>query len=375
MMTADKAMKHIALNIDNRYVQHCSVLMASICRNNGKGVCFHILYLQLSEKSRETLSLLAEKFGSTVRFYEIDETYLSDLPTTEKWSHSIYLRLFIPKFVSDEINRVLYLDCDMVVRGDLEELWNTDLTGKAAAVVEDLHHFNSPMIERLGYDPYESYFNSGMLLMNLDYFRRFGIVEKLFKYMKDNLSLLIHPDQDALNAVLHGQCVFVHCRWNFHYRYQVSYLCPQLFLQSDLAGRAKRTPVILHFSEFKPWNMNCDSPYKGEYFKYLADTEFSGYKIPMDWSYFLSQRYVGSTKNIQVSKMVKYFIRQIGITGWLIITYFGLISPLLKYAIPVPVSMIVVPLAMIVLGVVAYVKVKKGKPYLIMPYCWWHLSL
>lgn len=59
--------------------------------------------------------------------------------------------------------------------------------------------------------------------------------------------------------------------------------------------------------------------------------------------------------------MVKYFIRQIGITGWLIITYFGLISPLLKYAIPVPVSMIVVPLAMIVLGVVAYVKVKKRK--------------
>ena len=291
MMTTGKTIKHIALNIDDRYVQHCSVLMASICRNNnGKEVYFHILYLQLSERSRETLRCLAEKFGSMVSFYGVDETYLSDLPTTEKWSHSIYLRLFIPKFVSDEISRVLYLDCDMVVRDNLEELWNTDLTDKAAAVVEDLHHFNSPMIERLGYDPYESYFNSGMLLMNLDYFRRFDIVEKLFKYMKDNLSLLIHPDQDALNAILHGQCVFVHCRWNFHYRYRVSYLYPQLFLQPDLTGSAKRTPVILHFSEFKPWNMNCDSPYKGEYFKYLADTDFSGYKAPMDWPYFLKSR-------------------------------------------------------------------------------------
>ena len=290
-MATNEAIMHIALNIDDRYVQHCSVLMASVCRNNvGRSVCFHILYLRLRKESEETLRRLAAKFGNSVSFYEVAEASLSGLPTTEKWSHSIYLRLFIPTLVGCDIHRVLYLDCDMVVRGSLDELWNIDLTDMAAAVVEDLHHFNSPMIERLGYDPYESYFNSGMLLMNLDYFRKHDVVNRLFAYMKANLEALIHPDQDALNAVLHGQCVFVHCRWNFHYRFQVSYLCPCLFLQPDLEGKAMRFPVILHFSEFKPWNMNCDSPYKGEYFKYLADTEFRGYKVPMDWAYFLKSK-------------------------------------------------------------------------------------
>ena len=59
--------------------------------------------------------------------------------------------------------------------------------------------------------------------------------------------------------------------------------------------------------------------------------------------------------------MAKHFLNNIGIVGWLIITYFGLISPLLKYVIPVPISMIVVPLAMIVLGIMAYAKVKRKK--------------
>lgn len=280
-------MVHIALNIDNRYVQHCSVLIASICKNNGEDIYFHILYLDLTEESQNILRRLVSKFHCSISFYNVDESYLVDLPTTPKWSHSIYLRLFIPQMISNEIHKVLYLDCDMVVRGNIEELWNTDLSDNALAAVEDLHHFNSPMIERLGYDPYESYFNSGMILFNLDYFRENDIVNKIFSFMKENISLLIHPDQDALNAVLHGKCKFVHCRWNYHYHFHVSYLRPILFLESDLKMRTKRTPIILHFSEFKPWNMNCDSPFKFEYFKYLAYTEFADYKVPFDIKYYL----------------------------------------------------------------------------------------
>lgn len=281
-------MIHIALNIDDRYVQHCSVLMASICRNNiSKNIHFHILSISLLKSNVTILESLAKKFLAEISFYLINKERLTNLPTTEKWSQSIYLRLLIPKMLDSNIHRVLYLDCDMVVRGNLDELWNTDLTGKAAAVVEDLHHFNAPMIERLGYDPYESYFNSGMLLMNLDYFREKKCVERIFEFMKSNMAILIHPDQDALNAVLHGQCVFVHCRWNYHYRFQVSYLYPQIFLSKDLDKIANRTPIILHFSERKPWNMNCDSPFKSEYFYYLKDTEFKDYKVPMDWGYLL----------------------------------------------------------------------------------------
>jgi lipopolysaccharide biosynthesis glycosyltransferase len=281
-------MIHIALNIDDHYVQHCSVLMASVCQNNNpENIHFHILSIGLQKSNVTILERLSKKFLACISFYVVNKEKLESLPTTEKWSHSIYLRLLIPQMLDSRISRVLYLDCDMIVRGKLDELWNTDLTGKAAAVVEDLHFFNAPMIERLGYDPYESYFNSGMLLMNLDYFRENHCVDKIFAYMKSNLSMLIHPDQDALNAVLHGQCVFVHCRWNYHYRFHVSYLYPEIFLSRDLNRLAKRNPVILHFSERKPWNMNCDSPFKDEYFKYLQDTEFNKYKVPIDWGYLL----------------------------------------------------------------------------------------
>jgi lipopolysaccharide biosynthesis glycosyltransferase len=262
-------MKNIILNIDNKYVDYCCVFIISCLKYNEAK--FHILHNGLDCKSIEKIKSICEPKGN-VSFYQIDSSLFKNMPVSEKWPEAIYYRILISEVLPKDIKRVLYSDCDVMIRGCIDELWETELEGFSVAAVEDVLSPIAPMSEILGCDPYNGYFNSGVMLINLDYWRENNISNKCLDYINDNLNIIKHPDQDALNYVLNNTWKRVHCKWNFLSAYQNLYY-DEYHLMADYEKKIKNYPVVIHFSGVKPWSSKCRSIYKYEYFKVITDSE------------------------------------------------------------------------------------------------------
>lgn len=147
--------------------------------------------------------------------------------------------------------RVIYLDCDMVACGDLSELWHYDLQGKTIGAVEDPLALKN--MRRLGIGEAHFYFNAGLLLIDLDKWRRENTQERLFEYLSAHPEQLKHQDQDLLNVVLFQQALSLPLRFNSQY-FPRAY-SPQRRQEYAVSLQA---PLLIHYiMSDKPWR--CDS--------------------------------------------------------------------------------------------------------------------
>ena len=135
-------MIHIACNIDHNYVRHCAVTLVSLFENNPKETfTVHIIARELSETDRNILTALAEKYKNKACYYIPDAQMLEGFTiraTHNRLSLAAYYRCFLSALLPESIDRVLYLDCDIVILGDITPLWRTPLDAHTGvAVVED----------------------------------------------------------------------------------------------------------------------------------------------------------------------------------------------------------------------------------------------
>ncbi|MBE9159052.1 glycosyltransferase family 8 protein [Nodosilinea sp. LEGE 06152] len=199
---------------------------------------------------------------------------------------SAYYRLLLPTIIPPQFKKVIYLDSDVVVEGDLAELWDQDLKGQALLAVQDPVHeyiaaakyFSPLQLEDRGITPEQKYLNSGVLVINLEEWRRQGIANQVLKFIGQHPDLPF-PDQDAINIILAGQWSELDPRWNqmhavhTYKSYQDSPYDESLY--KDLIHH----PSIIHYtSRPKPWGNNCTHPQADRYFKYLDQTAWSGWR-------------------------------------------------------------------------------------------------
>lgn len=271
---------HIVCNIDNNYTKYCAVMLTSLFENN-KGTYFviHIICDQLSKENQSVLKEIVEtKYNNQMRVYCLGEHFLDNFYTKSDShiSKSTYYRLFISSIIDDSVTKVLYLDCDLVVVGSICDLWNTDISNYAIGVVEDMWSGKEDNYIRLSYDSLYSYFNAGVMLINLNYWRQNFIESELLKYANCNMSRLIFYDQDVLNAVLYQHKKNLPLRWNM----QDGFLRKKKKIKReylDVLDTEIGLAVIIHFTgSKKPWHYKSVHPYKSEYFKYLDLTQWKG---------------------------------------------------------------------------------------------------
>ena len=157
---------NIAYAPDDKYVNQTIVSMVSALQNNkSHEIEFIIMYSSLTDESVKKLNAI----GANVRFLKMDESMFSSLPLSNWVTIQAWFRIKLPDMCED-LDKILYLDCDTLVLGDLGELFNTNLEGKFLAGVKDIWGVNR-YVERLGMQS-PIYLNSGMLLFNCDYCRR-----------------------------------------------------------------------------------------------------------------------------------------------------------------------------------------------------------
>jgi lipopolysaccharide biosynthesis glycosyltransferase len=249
---------------NDHYAQPLAVMLTSLLKNNKSDNSIHIfiLYGDLSDISIKKLNRATEGFNVTVTFLKVDvrlfEGFVLSTGGQKYISKEAYYRIIIPDLLGEDISKALYLDCDMIVRTDISELWETNIDKFDLAAVDESRVMTELdrqiRMNRLSLPSEAYYFNSGLLLMNLKRWREKKISSELIKFIKTNPEKLALLDQDALNAVLYNRWLRLDNKWNFTTAHST-----KLPLEKS---------AIIHFTgPEKPWN--SESPFKIKYLRYL----------------------------------------------------------------------------------------------------------
>lgn len=269
-------MIHIALCHDDYYSPFAATVIASVLDNNkGEQITFHIVSEGITQEKRESLSKWVLNHNCCICFYSISIDDFRSFPFEEdaRLHFGAYFRLFLGEILTN-IDRVIYLDCDLIVVGSLHDLWNTSLEGFALAAVRDRINDYIHVYNRLRYPLCDGYINSGVLLIDLKRWREDHFFEKAKALaIRIPLSLKNH-DQDIINAIYHGKIKMIDFKYNLleYYLYVEEWLDMDRKYYPDII-KACHEPIIVHFCmPMKPWHYECINPFKTLYYKYKAMT-------------------------------------------------------------------------------------------------------
>lgn len=273
---------HVATNIDDNYLQYCVVMLTSLFKNNPeKTFGIHILSQGLSITTQETLERCVRKFGNEHQlcFHAIHDTCINQLPqyTNSHISPAANCRLFAADLLPAHLTQVLYLDCDLLVLSNIDPLLDIDLKDYAVAAVEDMWSGKLDNYERLGYNSQYGYFNSGVMLINLEWWRNHKITNLIVDYLKEHRELKF-IDQDILNGIFHQHWLQLPLIWNV----QDGFLRKKIRIREKKIPEmleAAQHPAIIHFTGGKkPWGSRCLNPYRHLFFQYMEHTEWKNWK-------------------------------------------------------------------------------------------------
>ena len=290
----------ILLTFNDVYAPPAAGVMESVIRNASSKVSFIIMYFadELSESIRTTLKVHFESRLNSLEFCSVDVSYkrkFEGIQYSKALTVNAFLRLLVPDLLPREGN-IIYLDCDLLVLDDIYQLMKmSDSSYSVNAVPE---HYPSNRIselqakttmsedearslrqESLQYDKKKylemdtksSYFNTGVLIMNLNLWKQERLLDKVIVFLKEH-PLAHSGDQDALNGVLDGKYGVLPLWWNVHpYVYNLNEYTSNF--AADELKHAKESPSVIHFAGYKAWQYRYeDETVKKLYWKYRKYT-------------------------------------------------------------------------------------------------------
>lgn len=247
---------HVCFAADDGYAPYCAVAIQSILINADPNdrLFIYVLHGGLSKQNIEIL----EKNSAIVK---IDKTYFQEMPIVsgEHFSHiETYFRFAIARLFPD-IKKMLYLDCDILVRGSLWPLYSMDIKGKTIGLVKDIA-YDLGQLKRPDY-------NAGVMLMDCEKWRKDNIEQLLLQYAVQNKALIRMVDQDVINGALSSDIYEISCEYNKQIRMAA--------LTDEAIERIAHDDriVILHYlTAVKPWHCVHQNMLVDEYFSCLERT-------------------------------------------------------------------------------------------------------
>jgi lipopolysaccharide biosynthesis glycosyltransferase len=241
---------------DENYSMYLGVAIRSLIDNSSKNNNYDIWVLDsgISDENKKViLSLIGDRQNFSIRFFDMNkvvEEYRDRFFTSRHITMAAYNRLFIPN-IFYQYKRAVYLDCDLIVKADIAELYNIELEGKSlGAVLDFIARGNEEHARKILGDRWTGYFNSGVLVFDVekllknDFFDRCmeNMKNRYIKYLETGVKSLFH-DQDTLNAVCVGDTQLIDGMWNVLNAY------------SWYVKKETQSAFVVHYVErVKPWN-------------------------------------------------------------------------------------------------------------------------
>ena len=285
MMVKDKIT--IVLACDDNYAQHAAVAAASVLLSTvaAKRVQFYILGDRLNSKNKKRLQDTIQQLGGMVFFPDVSGKVVENGYISGHLSRAAYFRLALPDIVPGNIEKAIYLDTDLVVFDDVVKLWEIDMNEKPVGAICDYgimasKHMRQQKQKTLGLQPGQSYFNSGVMVIDLNQWRKKEYAVHLMEIVK--CREFRHHDQDALNETFKNNWCELPLRWNVIP--PVFNLFFKLLCRSDLRNHAitaKRNPAVFHWAgRYKPWEFIVHPGFNDSYYYYLKQTAFADEPMP-----------------------------------------------------------------------------------------------
>lgn len=284
-MTTDQTI-NVTLSCDENFAQHAGVLIESLlfAAAHPERIRLFLIDGGISDASKAKIQTIVDGHHASIEFIKIDPKDFEGLYLSHQYSLATYYRLMLGRLLPADVHKCIYLDCDMVVCDDVEKLWSTDLQGRPLGAIIDYGLMVSAKTfaekrRDLGLEETSLYFNAGLLVIDLDSWRRIDM-DKTAMTLALSRSFRSH-DQDVLNLLFKDNWMPLPAQWNCMpalYGFNL-----KLFLRrkrfQGIAG-ARKQPAILHFAgRYKPWEYPEAAGFSDGYYRALSRTPFAeGFK-------------------------------------------------------------------------------------------------
>ncbi len=264
-------MIHVLMAGDNNYMHHMAAAATSCVVNTAEPITLHVFCDNISDENKARLkkTLDSLKKGTALEFIDITPEKLDRLKKNDYITLATYMRYFIPELLPLTLDRVIYLDTDLIVRHDLADLWNTDVSGYPLAAVRE------PYMEskyKRAYGITSAVFNAGVLLINIKNLRETGLCEKVLKYSVETG----RNDQISLNKLIAGNFLHLNPTWNTSkgvFREYYKFTCPKV-RQAELRPIITDPAIVHATGKVKLWDREYYYPFREEFFRYLDMTDW-----------------------------------------------------------------------------------------------------
>ena len=259
----------LACAFDEDFALPAAVALRSVSMHWTQSTALDVYIIDggVSPRSRSQIEESIVKSRRRLHWCSIDLERFLDLPLFAGVKRQVYDRLALGEVIPEEIERVVYLDMDVLALRCISELWTIELNGNPIAAVQDMAipRVSSPLglgeFEALGLSPDTPYFNNGLLVLEMKPWREEEMAARLMHYLRVNANRIFHFEQHAFNALCAGRWCALDPRWNV-----IASLAGRRYFRSKHLSRelhqiVSRSPWILHFAgTFKPWRIPLQTP-------------------------------------------------------------------------------------------------------------------
>ena len=270
---------NLLFTADSRYAKRIPVVLKSLCENDpGRSYHVYLISDDLDQKTEQHLASYCEMLGYGFSVYKINAEIFSDAPVNKYYTLAMYYRHLAFRVLPETVRKVIYLDPDILIINPLHPLWEINPEGHlflAASHTEDNETLDDLNRVRLGTN--SPYYNTGVIVMDLDGCRKEVSEADIFSYIQENASRLLLPDQDVFNALYGAKSKSIpDVIWNYDARFYAQYL---LNSNGEYDERwVMKNTVILHFcGKNKPWDKRLISRFDFLYLHYEELTRRSGW--------------------------------------------------------------------------------------------------
>lgn len=299
----------IFLASDETYAPFVTTTMYSILRNTESNVKFTIIDGGIMENTKRMIHQSLEEFNHfTLHYVDIKNFSTANLPSIKTYTKNAFSRYFIPN-IDENTNKAIYLDADIIAVGDIQHLFDEDLEGfPLGAILEDFFPENYTYLKKriaLDYNGDDHYFNSGVLLIDCEAFRRHDYTSHLLEITQRYEGKLSTADQDCFNIVFENNFKVLKYRYNFmpDFSDSMNKWCPEEY---DLE---KDNVILYHFTNGKPWKY--ESQFSHIFFDVLKYTKFYNsvfftYSDLLDYKIF-TLRKLGPLRHLSILYYLNFF--------------------------------------------------------------------